>query len=170
MNNYLDLTKYSDSELLNMLREKQKEYIILIQSEKVAKMILDYYGEEFFTGAYHTRVNNEYYLLHERAAKKAFLSNDPYFINETKIGIPLRTVITRLEESRDEVLKNDKSKYAEYSIHLTDIVGDINYNFFNKTIYCRDGYLYLTNDNEDEIPFTPDLLKEIMENGKVKQK
>lgn len=170
MNNYLDLTKYSDTELLNMLKEKQKEYIILIQSEKVAKMIMDYYGEEFYTGPYHTRVNNEYYLIYQKVTKKFNLSKDSNFINETKIGIPLRTVITRLEESRDELLISDKSRYLEYSMHLADIVDDINYNFFNKTIYCRDGYLYLKNDNEDEIPFTPDLLKEIMENGKVKQK
>ena len=166
MNNYLDLTKYSDSEVKAMLKEKQKEYMILIQSEKVAKMILDYYSEEFFTSAYHTRVNNEYYLIYERAAKKNLLPEDPNYQGE--LGIPTRAVIARLEDSRDELRINNDARYLPYSNHLVDIVDNITYSFYNTTICYKGGYLYLVDENNEERLLDKNSLAELLEHQKKK--
>ena len=172
MSENFDLSKYSDDEILSMLKQKQKEYFLLIQSEKVAKMILDYYGEEFLTSKYHYRVNSEYYLIYEKAAKKNLNSSSINYING--LGIPTYTVIARLEDSRDELKRNsnqsnmeDVKKYFEYSRHLDDIIDNIKLALYYKTIIYRDGYLYFKSENEETL-ITKESIKDLFENQKKK--
>ncbi len=148
MNNYVDFSKYPSDEVLKMLREKQKEYIILIQSEKIAKRIMNYYGKDLYTSNYHSRVNNEYYLLYERATKKNLISNDN---NDVIVGIPYQSIIARLIESQDEVLKNDKDSYYEYRILVDKVADKIKKVFYGMAIIYKNGYLYMNNGNEEEI-------------------
>ena len=162
----IDLSKYTDDELLEMLKQKQKEYLILTQSERVAKMILDYYGEELLAGKYHDRVNREYDVLYRRAARKK-LFNEPLTVSN--LGIPKYSVIARLEDSRDELLANGDPRVYQYSRMIEDISDNIKYCFYQTTIVYKDGYLYLVDDDsKEETLITKDSLANFLEGGKKK--
>lgn len=147
MNEYVDFSIYPSEEIIKMLREKQKEYIILIQSEKIAKRFLNQYEKEFFISNYHSRINNEYYLLYERAVKKNLI--DVNAIKDINIYIPIQSVILRLEESQEEVLKNNRNEYIDYKLIVDEISEKIKMYFNNSTILYKEGYLYLINDQEE---------------------
>lgn len=164
MNNYLDLTKYSDSEVLSMLKQKQKEYMLLIQSEIIAKKVLEHYGEEFYTSSYHTRVINEHYLIYERALKKDLLKNIEAI---TTIGIPIYTVIARLEDSRDELKRNNDQRYFEYARLLDDITDNLKIIFYYKKILYREGNLYIVDGDKEEL-LDKELLDNLLEEAKKK--
>ena len=138
----------NNDKLLEMLRLKQQEYIILTQSERIAKMIINYYGEELFFSKYHDRVNREYDELYTKAVRNNLLVDNPIAVNN--IGIPINCVIARLEDSRDELLANNDQRYLSYSRLLMDVFDDIKYLFYYTTIVYRDGYLYFVEDKTKE--------------------
>jgi hypothetical protein len=167
MNKYIDFSRYSDEDVLSMLREKQKEYIILIQSEKIAKMLLNFYHETIYTGKYHYRVNSEYYMLHERAIKKNLISdNMPSQIFE----IPISSVISRLENSCDELFSNDNENYVDYLKKVKEIINKINPLFANLTISYNDGYLYIIDSCGESTLIDDDVINNLLENGTIKKK
>lgn len=165
MDKYLDLTKYSDSEIISMLKEKQKEYILLVQSEKVAKMILDYYKEDFFASKYHIRVNNEYYLLYERVQKKNLLSEMPKIT--TQLEIPINMVVSRIEASSIELRDNNDSNYLSYYRSIQNIISDVETKLYDATFIYRDGNIYLIMDNQ-ELILTSELINNIFNQEKKK--
>ena len=166
MVNYLDLTKYNDREILAMLKEKQREYMLLIQSEIMAKMILNHYGLEFFTSTYHSRVNKEQYLIYECAKKRNLLTKD--LLGTVSFGIPTNTIIERLIESCDELKCNDNPDYFNYSRSIDSIRDDIKYYLAGITVMYKDGYLYFVNENNDYELITNESLKRKFSNEKQK--
>ena len=145
MTSYINFSNFSDQEILSMQREKKKEYIILIQSEKIATVMLNYYNTSLYTTNYHYRVNSEYYLLHERVTKKR-LDDELYEIPKS-IKIPLSSIITRLDESKNELLKINQSLYPEYSQIVDEIINKIK--DLNVTIIYQNGTLYFVNGDEE---------------------
>ena len=113
VSNYIDFKGYSDSEILRMQREKKKEYIALIQSEKIAKKLLNYYNESLYTSNYHYRVNSEYYLLNERVTKKRLVGEQNE--EDNIIKIPLSSIIARLEDSKNQLYKINPLLSSSYS-------------------------------------------------------
>lgn len=167
MNKYIDFSKYSDEEVLSMLREKQKEYIILIQSEKIAKMLLDCYHESMYVGKYHYRVNSEYYLLHERAVKKNLISNT---IPPLNFEIPISSIISRLENSCDELFSNDSTNYVDYLKTVKIIIETIKSLFANASIFYNDGNLYLIDSCGKTTLIDNNTIINLLEDAAIKRK
>ena len=164
MNSYIDFSNYSDMEILRMQREKKKEYIILIQSEKIATKLLNFYGKSLYTTNYHYRVNSEYYLLQERLNKKNI--TPIVDTSDSVIKIPINSIILRLIDSKNELLKINKSLYESYSMITSEIIEKINN--LDISIFYQDGILYGF-INGKEIIIDDDNIKEILDNhNKVK--
>lgn len=164
MSNYIDFSMYSSKDIRNMLREKQKEYIILIQSEKIAKAILSEYNERFYANVteYHYRINKEYFSLYECAIKKQAVTNDE--LKAVNVLVPLSSIVTRLEENYNII--GDSSKRELYN----QIIERIKTYFADMDLTYKDGYLYLINGDE-EIMFDNDSLDKLFkENAFVKTK
>lgn len=163
MSNYIDFSNFTDSEILRMQKEKKKEYIILIQSEKIAKILLNYFGESLYTTNYHYRVNTEYYLLYERVAKKKIVSDEIF--EDSVIRIPISSVISRLEESGKELQKINKSLYPSYSLiisQIIDIIKDLDI-----VIIYQDGDLKIDKDG-DMVLVNDEEIKNLLIKGKRK--
>ena len=164
MNSYIDFSNYSDMEILRMQREKKKEYIILIQSEKIATKLLNFYGKSLYTTNYHYRVNSEYYLLQERLNKKNI--TPIVDTSDSVIKIPINSIILRLIDSKNELLKINKSLYESYSMITSEIIEKINN--LDISIFYQDGILYGF-INGKEMIIDDDNIKEILDNhNKVK--
>ncbi len=137
MDNNFDLSQYSDREIIRLQKEKKKEYIILIQSERIAKKLLNNLGESLFTTNYHYRLNTEYYMINERVAKKKIKIDDN---DEMVIKIPRTSIICRLLESKNVLLKNGSESYERYSDVIDELIKKLN-NMTISIIY-KDGDLY----------------------------
>ena len=169
MNNYIDFSNYSDNEVLNMLKEKQKEYIILIQSELIAKKVMNYYGKNLYTSEYHSRINNEYHLLHERVMKKIV---HPYDIpNISNINIPIYSIIYRLDKSREILLDHNHESYIDddYNMTINMAIYKIKTIFKDTTIEYKDGILYAIKDDEYTI-IDDNYLDNLLSGSKVLKK
>ena len=147
MSSYIDFSNYSDTEILRMQKEKKKEYIILIQSEKIATKLLNYYGSSLYTTNYHYRVNSEYYLLQERVIKKKIALYDEEVNPIIKISI--ESIIARLNDSKSELLKINSSLYEQYNIIVNEIIDKINN--LDLSIFYHNGTLYALKDGEEII-------------------
>ena len=147
MSSYIDFSNYSDTEILRMQKEKKKEYIILIQSEKIATKLLNYYGSSLYTTNYHYRVNSEYYILQERVIKKKIALYDEEVNPIIKISI--ESIIARLNDSKSELLKINSSLYEQYNIIVNEIIDKINN--LDLSIFYPNGTLYALKDGEEII-------------------
>ena len=155
MDNYIDFSKFSGQEIKMMLREKQKEYIILIQSEKIAKEILGTYNEPLYATNtdYLYRVNKEYYSLCRYAQKKHAVTNED--LEHVYVSIPLNSIIARLEDNN----RNEEKKEL-----YNEIINDFNDSFQGINIYYKDGFLFFKKENEEEVLFDSEILKEMFNN------
>lgn len=163
MNNYLDLSNFTDNQLLLMHKEKKKEYLILIQSEKIATVLLNHYNESLYTNNYHYRVNTEYYLLQQKAMKKRMISED----NNPVIKITMNNVVTRLKDSKNELTKVNQSHSLEYSAVIDEIIDKIK--DLDIIIFYQDGRLW-TEINGQEEELNNDKLVNILVGEKSKIK
>ncbi len=152
MDNYIDFKNFSGKDIKTMLREKQKEYIILIQSEKIAKMILDDFKEPYQTTEYHYRLNKEYYTLYQCAIKKQAITNDEF--NNITISIPISSIIKRFEENTE--FSDDYEKKTLYK----QIINDFEKTFNNVEIIYENGFLFFTTEDKEKILLDKDTLKE----------
>ncbi len=153
MTDYINFTYYTDSDIIRMQKEKKKEYIILIQSEKIAKQLLEKYGQKLLTSDYHYRINYEYYELQERVLKKKLFKEED---NNISVKIPLNSIILRLEESKCEVFKTNVDIYPTYSDIVDEIIGKINST--ELSIIYHNGSLYLIDENMEEVMTTDEAI------------
>ena len=143
MNNYIDFSVYSGQDIKKMLREKQKEYIILIQSEKIAKKVLNKYNECLYPTEYHNSLNKEYYMLYETARKKQAITSEE--INDINVLIPIDSIIRRLEENYFLLKSEEKKELYER------IINDFSTTFNGVEILYENGFLYYITDNKKVI-------------------
>ncbi len=160
MENYIDFKNFPGRDIKIMFREKQKEYIILIQSEKIAKLILNEYHKPLLTTNYHYRVNKEYYSLYECAQKKQAIIKEE--LDNVIVSIPYASILRRIEENFELDETTDKEIYQE-------IMSETKRMFNDKELTYENGYLYITYNNEKKL-VDDDLLKSINANGKVYKK
>ena len=159
--NYINFSDYSTIDILRMQKEKKKEYIILTQSEKIAKLLLSYYGQSLYTTNYHYRVNSEYNLLQERVTKKRLLSD--YNVNDDIIRIPITSIVLRLKDSENELAKINKLLSPTYSNIINEIISTIK--DLDITILYANGNLYSITE-EEEILIDDNSFNEIFYNEK----
>ncbi len=163
MDSNFDLSQYSDREIIRLQKEKKKEYIVLIQSERIAKKLLNSLGESLFTTNYHYRLNAEYYMINERVAKKKIMVDD----EEVIVKIPRTSIICRLLESKNVLLKNGSESYERYSDVIDELVKKLS-NMPISIIY-KDGDLYFVNIDNTEVLIDDNTFNEYFDIAEKKQ-
>lgn len=156
----IDYSKYSKDEVLKMLNEKQKEYVILLQSEKLAQMLLDKYNGDFYTSSYHTKLKIENYALLKEAQSRNLKTSNPL----NCIGIPNYCVLQRLVDSRDEAKALDDINYHNYDILIDNVSDYFKIAFYGKKILWKDGELYVTLSGDKELLLDDEAFNYLIDN------
>ena len=156
----IDYSRYSKDEVLKILNEKQKEYVILTKSEMLAKLLLDKYIADFYTSSYHTKLKIENHEVLREAQRRNIKTSNPL----DGIGIPNHCVLQRLEDSRDEAKKLDDINYRNYVILIDKASDDFKIAFYEKKILYKDGQLYVFLPDDKEILLDEEAFQYLIDN------